>query len=90
MADYYACGAGEAMAAAMPPRAWIESERHAQITDAGEARLLTERGVRRRVLEALSGAKPVRMDALIGKAQSPAKTSRRRWQRSQSVHVADR
>src|SRR4051794_3424861 len=56
------------MATAMPPRAWIESERYAQITEAGEARLLTERGVRRRVLEALSGAKPVRMDALIGSA----------------------
>ena len=41
------------MAAAMPPRAWIESERYAQITDAGSARLLTERGVRREILEAL-------------------------------------
>ena len=45
VADYYASGAGEAMATAMPPRAWIESERYAQITEAGEARLLTERGV---------------------------------------------
>ena len=35
VAEYYACGIGEAIAAAMPPRAWIESERHAQITDAG-------------------------------------------------------
>ena len=35
VADYYACGVGEAIAAAMPPRAWIESERYAQITDAG-------------------------------------------------------
>ena len=51
VADYYACGAGEAMAAAMPPRAWIESERHARITDAGHARLLTERGARQ-LLEA--------------------------------------
>ena len=41
-AEYYACGAGEAIAAAMPPRAWVESERYARITDAGEARLLTE------------------------------------------------
>ena len=35
LADYYACGAGEAIAAATPPFAWIESERAAQITDAG-------------------------------------------------------
>src|SRR3954453_15657943 len=26
VADYYACGPGEAIAAAMPPRAWVESE----------------------------------------------------------------
>ena len=53
VAEYYAAGVGEAMAAAMPPRAWIESERHAQITDAGHARMLTERGSRRDILEAL-------------------------------------
>ena len=41
------------MATAMPPRAWVESERYAQITEAGEARLLTERGARRRVLESV-------------------------------------
>ncbi|MEN3338258.1 MAG: hypothetical protein V7647_1934 [Acidobacteriota bacterium] len=66
VASYYAAGAGEAMATAMPPRALVESERYAQITDLGEARLLTERGARRRVLEALSGAKPARMDSLLG------------------------
>ena len=33
VADYYACGVGEAIATAMPPRAWIESERHARITE---------------------------------------------------------
>src|SRR5688500_17411123 len=64
VAEYYACGAGEAIAAAMPPRAWVESERHAQITEAGEARLLTERGQRRQVLDALSGAGVVRVDSL--------------------------
>ena len=64
VSEYYACGAGEAIAAAMPPRAWIESERHAQITEAGEARLLTERGQRRQVLDALSGAGVVRVDSL--------------------------
>ena len=68
VSDYYACGAGEAMAAAMPPRAWIASERHARITDAGHARLLTERGARREMLEALDGDKPVRVESIVGKA----------------------
>ena len=76
VANYYASGAGEAMATAMPPRAWVESERYAQITEAGEARLLTERGARRRVLEALSGARPMRMDSLIGKG-TPTPSARR-------------
>ena len=75
VASYYASGAGEAMATAMPPRAWVESERYAQITDLGEARLLTERGPRRRVLEALSGATPVRMERLIGRGTlAPSRT----------------
>jgi primosomal protein N' (replication factor Y) len=64
VAEYYACGAGEALAAAMPPRAWIESERYARTTDAGHARLLQERGLRRDVLERLAGDKPLRVDAL--------------------------
>jgi len=68
VSDYYACGAGEAMSAAMPPRAWIESERHARITDAGRARLLTERGARRQILDALDGDKPVRVESIVGNA----------------------
>jgi primosomal protein N' (replication factor Y) (superfamily II helicase) len=36
--DYYACGPGDALAAAMPPFAWIESEWRVRITPAGEAR----------------------------------------------------
>lgn len=88
VADYYASGAGEAMATAMPPRAWIESERYAQITEAGEARLLTERGVRRRVLEALSGAKPLRIDSLIGSG-STSSTSKGRVARSRTGNVSD-
>jgi primosomal protein N' (replication factor Y) len=70
VADYYACGAGEAIAAAMPPRAWIESARHARITDMGHARLLQERGVRREILERLSRDKPVRVEALAKSGRS--------------------
>src|SRR6476660_9472382 len=72
VAEYYACGTGEAIAAAMPPRAWIESERHAQITDAGRVQLSTERGARRELLAALDVAHPVRVDSVIEKAGSHA------------------
>jgi primosomal protein N' (replication factor Y) (superfamily II helicase) len=65
VADYYACGIGEAIATAMPPRAWVESERRARITDAGEARMLTERGARRDVLEALTGGRILSVDTLV-------------------------
>ena len=68
VADYYACGIGEAIATAMPPRAWIESERHAAITESGEARLLLERGARREALEQLSGGRLVSVGALARKA----------------------
>ena len=65
VAEYYACGAGEAMASAMPPRAWIESERHAQITGPGTERRPVEKGIRRQILDALEEGKPVRFDSLL-------------------------
>ena len=68
VADYYACGTGEALSSAMPPRAWIESERHAQITAAGRDRRTAERGLRAEVLAALDDEKPVRVDALATRA----------------------
>jgi primosomal protein N' (replication factor Y) len=64
VADYYACGVGEAVAAAMPPRAWIESERHAHITEAGLSRMSSERGLRRTVLQKLQAGAPVRVASL--------------------------
>ena len=64
VADYYACGVGEAVAAAMPPRAWIESERHAHITEAGRVRISGERGLRRTVLEKLQAGAPVRVSSI--------------------------
>jgi len=67
VSEYYACGPGEAIAAAMPPRAWIESERHAQITSAGRAQLAAERGARRELLAALDVVHPVRVETLVGK-----------------------
>lgn len=68
VAEYYASGAGEAMATAMPPRAWIESERYAQMTDLGVTRLLTERGLRRTILDALDTGKPVRTETVLAQA----------------------
>jgi primosomal protein N' (replication factor Y) len=74
VADYYACGVGDALAAAMPPRAWVASERHAQITEAGEGRRLVERGIRREILDRLTGGTPARVDALSSvRARGPSR-----------------
>src|SRR4051812_23517392 len=43
-AEYYVAGPGETVAAAMPPFAWVESERRVAITDAGRARLAVGEG----------------------------------------------
>ena len=62
VSEYYACGPGEAVAAAMPPRAWVVSERQARITDAGRAALGEQLGASRgTVLELLADgtARPV-------------------------------
>jgi primosomal protein N' (replication factor Y) len=69
VADYYACGVGEAIATAMPPRAWIESSRHARITGDGEARMWSERGARRDVLEHLAGGRVASVEALARKSR---------------------
>ncbi|MBI2836011.1 MAG: primosomal protein N' [Acidobacteria bacterium] len=54
-ADYYLCAPGEAIAAAMPPFAWIESERRISITPAGSERanLGEPGGIRGAILEVL-------------------------------------
>ena len=63
--EYYACGAGEAVAAAMPPLAWVVSERRAEITPAGRTALAGRPGdARRRLLEILSDGAPHRVAAL--------------------------
>ncbi len=42
VAEYYACGPGEALAAAAPPMAWVESRRVVTLTDEGRRRLASE------------------------------------------------
>jgi primosomal protein N' (replication factor Y) len=69
VSEYYACGAGDAIAAAMPPRAWVESERYARITPAGTLRAAIERGARGRVLDRLAAGKPVRVATLAAAAK---------------------
>ena len=64
VAEYYACGPGEALGAAMPPFAWIESELRARLTASGRGRL-----------EATSGRAPATLRAavlgLLGDAWTP-------------------
>ncbi len=83
VAEYYACGAGEAMAAAMPPRAWIASERQVQITDAGRA--ADAGGIERDVLAALGHGRAVRVDTLASSLRPRARGRRRR---AAGVHAA--
>jgi primosomal protein N' (replication factor Y) len=64
VAEYYACGAGEALASAMPPRAWIESERFARVTSRGRERRSVEKGLRAEILAKLPDDRPARVDAL--------------------------
>jgi primosomal protein N' (replication factor Y) len=73
VAEYYACGLGVAMAAAMPPRAWVESERYVQITERGHVRLLTERGSRREALERLAGGTPMKIEAVARGGPGPVR-----------------
>ena len=64
--EYYACGAGDAVGAAMPPRATVESERRVEITERGSEWLTGEahgvRGVRANILTALQ---PLRHPVLV-------------------------
>jgi primosomal protein N' (replication factor Y) len=53
VAEYYVSPPGEAVATAMPPRAWVESERRVQITPAGLEAAPRERGIRGRILQLL-------------------------------------
>ena len=57
--NYYACGIGEAVSAAMPPKALVASERRAQLTATGKAALASRRrGVRGLLLGALADGAP--------------------------------
>jgi primosomal protein N' (replication factor Y) len=53
MADYYMCSPGEAIASAMPPLAWVDSERRWVLTDAGRHAATPSSPERRALIEAL-------------------------------------
>ncbi len=57
VSEYYVSPPGEAIAAAMPPRAEVESERRVRITGAGIAEAPRARGARQRLLRALQGGR---------------------------------
>ncbi|HXW06304.1 MAG TPA: primosomal protein N' [Vicinamibacterales bacterium] len=71
-AEYYACGIGEAMAAAMPPRAWVESERYVRLTDIGRLRQADQRGARRDLLERLTDGRPRRVGQIASQGAGHA------------------
>jgi primosomal protein N' (replication factor Y) (superfamily II helicase) len=75
VAEYYACGVGDAISSTMPPRSAVQSERRVTITDRGR-NWLAEAGGRRasinrsRVLEALASGRTVPAHALASKLES--------------------
>lgn len=98
VSEYYACGAGDALDAAMPPRATLQSERRIEITEAGVARVrLTgitgERRRSARRAEAIGGGGPDTMKARMLALLSPGKAVSisslgRRWGRDPRSLVA--
>jgi primosomal protein N' (replication factor Y) len=88
VSEYYICAPGEALAAAMPPKAWIESERHVQITNEGLARARDTSGLRRAVLDALAHGRMVRIEKLAVAIRPPSGERGRRTRRPHGVHAA--
>lgn len=72
VAEYYGAGPGEAIAAAMPPHSWVQSERRVSITVEGAAARLT--GAAGRVLQALAPGDPLTLPELgrLARLESPA------------------
>lgn len=72
VAGYYLCGIGDAIAAAMPPFSWIESEPAYVATGTAGA---GESGLRRAVLDALGDTAAVRRSAIVPRVASSAAVS---------------
>jgi primosomal protein N' (replication factor Y) (superfamily II helicase) len=76
MAEYYGCGAGEAIAVAMPPRSLSLPDRVAEITEAGRAWLATRprraAALQLRTLEALSSRRRRLVRGLVADVRARA------------------
>ena len=70
-AEYYAAGAGEALATAMPPQSAVFSRRVAALTDAGRANEL-QIGPRRRALDLLREHGELTVDSLVRRVSAEA------------------
>ena len=83
VAEYYACGPGQAIAAAMPPFAWVRSARHAEITQQGRERLNGRdlSGNRRQLLEVLAAGRSIRTDRLAALVARLARSDGREHRR---------
>jgi primosomal protein N' (replication factor Y) len=69
VAEYYACGPGEAIAAAVPPMAWVESRRIVALTEAGlrqieEPPAQNSSAMQRAALKALVGGRGLPVSSL--------------------------
>src|SRR5512139_2015617 len=82
VADYYLCGPGEAIAAAVPPGAWLQSGYRVRITEAGQAQAIVgvpsdRSGLRSAMLQRLPPGKWVSLGAIASRLKkSPGKKSR--------------
>src|SRR5262245_29754198 len=65
VAEYYACGIGEALAAAMPPRSWVDSSPSAESAAPGQIRLLSGRSSRP------SGFRTIRIATITAQGHEP-------------------
>jgi primosomal protein N' (replication factor Y) (superfamily II helicase) len=82
VADYYLCGPGEAVAAALPPGAWLQSGYRVRITEAGQAQAIIgvpgdRSGLRVAMLRGLPPGKWAPLGAVASRLKgSPGKRSR--------------
>jgi primosomal protein N' (replication factor Y) len=82
MADYYLCGAGEAIAAAVPPGAWLQSGYRARITELGQTQLIVgvpsdRSGLRAAMLRALPPGTWVQLGAVASRLMRAGGSARR-------------
>jgi primosomal protein N' (replication factor Y) len=83
VADYYLCGPGEAIAAAVPPGAWLQSGYRVRITDVGQAQAIVgvpsdRSGLRAAMLQRLPPGKWVPLGAIASRLKgTPGRKSRR-------------